>query len=72
MGFNSRYINETTIREIVKEEDLEYLFQFIKKPDTLIIEDEFSEKICDIIRYNDEKHILVELLKTDLYGKKTG
>ena len=49
MGFNSRYINETTIREIVKEEDLEYLIQFIKKPDTLIIEDEFSEKICDII-----------------------
>lgn len=72
MGFNSRYIDEKMIRSLLKEEGLEYLIQYVKKPDTLIIEDEFSEKICDIIRDNDEKHILVEFLKTDLYGKKTG
>jgi hypothetical protein len=72
MSFNSRYISETRIGEIVKEEDLEYLIQFIKKPDSLIIEDEFSEKICDIILNNDEKFVLTELLKMGLYGKKKG
>lgn len=72
MSFNSRYISETRIGEIVKEEDLEYLIQFIKKPDSLIIEDEFSEKICDIILNNDGKFVLTELLKMGLYDKKKG
>jgi len=69
MGFNSRYVNETKIREIVKEDGLEYLIEFIKKPDSLIIEDEFSENICDFIRNNDEKKVLMKLLETGLYGE---
>jgi len=69
MGFNSRYVNETKIREIVKEDGLEYLIEFIKKPNSLIIEDEFSENICDFIRNNDEKKVLMKLLETGLYGE---
>lgn len=72
MSFNKRRVNEEKIMEILNLEGVDYLIDFIKKPDVLIIEDEFSENICDIIRDNDEKHILVELLNTDLYGKKTG
>jgi hypothetical protein len=40
----------------------------VKKPNTLITEDEFSEKICDIIK-EDDKKLLIELLTEDgIYG----
>lgn len=71
MGFNSRYIDEKMIRSLLKEEGLEYLIQYVKKPDTLIIEDEFSEKICDIIRDNENKTFM-GLAEMGLYGKKEG
>ncbi len=71
MGFNSRYINEKMIRSLLKEEGLEYLIQYVKKPDTLIIEDEFSEKVCDIIRNNENKTFM-GLVEMGLYGKKEG
>lgn len=69
MGFNKKYINEETIRNTVKEDGLESLIKLIKKPDTLIIEDDFSSKICDIIKETEETKILDKLLKeTNLYG----
>jgi hypothetical protein len=41
----------------------------VRKPDALFIEDEFSEKVCDIIKNTEDHLILVKLLeKTDLYG----
>lgn len=68
MGFNKRYINEEKIKTIIKNEGLLYLIDFIKKPDALIIEDEFSEKVYNIIK-EDEKMAFVKLLEMGVYGE---
>jgi hypothetical protein len=68
MGFNKRYINEEKIKTIIKNEGLLYLIDFIKKPDALIIEDDFSKKVCNIIK-EDEKIAFVRLLEMGVYGE---
>lgn len=68
MGFNKRYINEEKIKIIIKNEGLLYLIDFIKKPDALIIEDDFSKKVCNIIK-EDEKIAFVRLLEMGVYGE---
>jgi len=67
MGFNKRHVNEEKIRQVLKEEGLQYLIDFIKTPDALFIEDEFSEKVVDIIR-EDEKKAFMGLAKLGVYG----
>jgi hypothetical protein len=68
MGYNIRYISKEKIKNILKEEGIESLIDMVKKPNTLITEDEFSEKICDIIK-EDDKKLLIELLTEDgIYG----
>jgi hypothetical protein len=62
-GFDKRYVNEEIIRTILREDGLESLIDFIKKPDALIIEDEFSTKVCEIIRENKKKYVLEKLLE---------
>lgn len=61
MGFNKRYINKEQIIMNYKM-GLERLIDFIQKPDCIIIEDDFSEKIVDII-LNDDTYIAKEKLK---------
>jgi len=67
MGFNKRFVNEEVIRKILREEGFQYLINFIKKPDALIIEDEFSTKVCNIITENEEKFILEKLLELNMF-----
>lgn len=55
MGFNKRYLNQEKLMELLNLEGIDYLIDFIKKPDILIIEDQFSENICNLIKENDEK-----------------
>jgi hypothetical protein len=70
MGFTKRHINKDKIMTIINESGLQTLIAVVRKPDALFIEDEFSEKVCDIIKNTEDKLILVKLLeKTDLYGK---
>jgi hypothetical protein len=61
MGFNKRYINKEGIISNYKM-GLERLIEFIQKPDCIIIEDKFSEKIVDII-LNDDTYIAREKLE---------
>ena len=68
MSFNKRYINEEKIRQILKEDGLQNLIDFIKNTDALFIEDDFSEKVCDIIRENEMKAFM-GLAEMGLYGK---
>lgn len=69
MGFTKRHINKDKIMTILKESGLQTLIAVVRKPDALYIEDEFSEKVCDIIKNTEDNLILVKLLeKTDLYG----
>lgn len=63
MGFNKRFVNEEIIRTILREDGFQSLIDFIKKPDALIMEDDFSTKVCEIIREKEEMYILEELLK---------
>lgn len=52
MGFNKRYINKEGI--IMKyKEGLESLVRYISMPDCLVIEDEFSEYVIDIVLNDD-------------------
>lgn len=66
MGFNKRYINKDLLMEY-KKQGLQSLINFIKKPDSLIIEDKFSQKVCDVILKTDEKNLIVELSKIGFY-----
>lgn len=66
MGFNKRYINKESLMEY-KKQGLQSLINFIKKPDSLIIEDEFSQKVCNIVLEADEKHLFSELSKIGFY-----
>jgi hypothetical protein len=69
MGFTKRIINKDKIMTILNESGLQTLISVVRKPDALFIEDEFSEKVCDIIKNTGDNLILVKLLeKTDLYG----
>ena len=61
MGFNKRYINKEGI--IMKyKEGLESLVRYISMSDCLIIEDEFSEQVVDIVM-NDEGYIAGEKIE---------
>jgi hypothetical protein len=61
MGFNKRYINKENI--IMKyKEGLESLVRYISMSDCLIIEDEFSEQVVDIVM-NDDGYIAGEKIE---------
>ena len=61
MGFNKRYINKEGI--IMKyKEGLESLVRYISMPDCLVIEDEFSEQVVDIVM-NDDGQIANEKIE---------
>jgi hypothetical protein len=61
MGFNKRYINKESV--IMKyKEGLESLVRYISMSDCLIIEDEFSEKVVDIVM-NDDGYIAGEKIE---------
>lgn len=66
MGFNKRYINKESLM-MYKKQGLQSLINFIKKPDSLIIEDNFSRKVCNVILKTDEKYLFVELCKIGFY-----
>lgn len=66
MGFNKRYIDKESII-LARNQGLEYLINYIKKPDSLIIQDNFSQKICDIILNEDEKTLTSKLMSAGLY-----
>lgn len=61
MGFNKRYINRKGISAKYRE-GFDALSRYISAPDCLIIEDEFSEKIVDIV-LNDDARIAGEKIE---------
>ncbi|MFN7656223.1 MAG: hypothetical protein ACK5OW_00370 [bacterium] len=66
MGFNKRYVNKKIIKTVLSEDGIDALINFIKKPDALIIEDVYSQKVCDIILDNQSgDDILNKILNID-------
>jgi hypothetical protein len=49
MGFDKRYLNEKSIRQVYGDGGYIKLTSYIRSPDALIIEDEFTQKIVDLI-----------------------
>lgn len=67
MAFVKRYLNKKIIEEVYRKKGLESLINFIKSPDSLIIEDDFSEKVCDII--DSDHQVVLQLTKIGLDGE---
>ena len=49
MGFNKRYLSKEKILTVYQSHGLKKLISFIENTDCLIIEDEFSEDVSDIV-----------------------
>ena len=64
MGFNKRFINKESLT-LAKSQGTDYLINYVMKPDSLIIQDEFSEKICHIILNSDRKNLYSKLSNTE-------
>ena len=70
MGFTKRHINKDKITTILKESGLQTLITVVRKPDALYVEDEFSEKVCDIIKNTEDSLISVKLVEIGVYDGK--
>ena len=70
MGFTKRHINKDKIMTILNESGLQTLIAVVRKPDALYLEDEFSEKVCDIIKNTEDSLILVKLIEMGVYDGK--
>lgn len=66
MGFNKRYINKNNLSNY-KTKKIEDLILFIKKPDCLIIEDSYSENICNIVTSTKKELLLSKLKEIGFY-----
>lgn len=70
MGFTKRHINKDKIMTILKESGLQTLITVVRKPNALYVEDEFSEKVCDIIKNTEDSLISVKLIEIGVYDGK--
>lgn len=61
MGFNKRFIDLKSL-EKASNMGLDYLIKYVKNPDALIIKDNASQKICDVITNIKDKSEIKEKL----------
>jgi len=63
MSFNKRYIKRENL-EMAAKQGLDYLINYVTKPDALIIEsDGISKQVCDIVGLTKDKDKMKESLK---------
>ena len=63
MSFNKRYIKRENL-EMAAKQGLDYLINYVTKPDALIIEsDGISKQVCDIVGKTENKQEMKEKLK---------
>jgi hypothetical protein len=63
MSFNKRYIKRENL-EIAAKQGLDYLINYVTKPDALIIESGgISKQVCDIVGLTKNKSEMKEKLK---------
>ncbi len=62
MGLNKRYINQENLKRLIQNKgEITQIIEYIKNPDILIIEDDFSKKVCDAV-LNNEIGNLIEII----------
>ena len=64
MGFNKRFINQDVLKILTQEGDIEKIIEYIKKPDALVITDNFSKKVCDAV-LNNQMDVLIEIINDE-------
>ena len=52
---NKRYLNEKSIRQVYSDGGYIKLISYVRSPDALLIEDEFSQKIVDLVIEGDSE-----------------
>ena len=52
---NKRYLNEKSIRQVYGDGDYIKLMSYVRSPDALIIEDEFTQKVVNLIIEGDSE-----------------
>lgn len=63
MSFNKRYISKSSLL-LAASNGLDYLINYVKKPDALIIEfDGISNQVCDIVGLTKDEQEMKEKLK---------
>lgn len=63
MGFNKRFINKESLK-FAADNGLDYLINYVIKPDILIIEsDGISHQVCDIVALTKDKKEIKQKLK---------
>lgn len=63
MSFNKRYIKRENL-EMAASQGLDYLINYIKSPDALIIESVgISKQVCDIVGLTKDKQEMKQKLK---------
>jgi len=63
MSFNKRYIKRENL-EVAASQGLDYLINYIKSPDALIIESVgISKQVCDIVGLTKDKQEMKQKLK---------
>jgi hypothetical protein len=55
MGFNKRFITEDSLKHVYKEQGYEGLVDYITKPDAILVRDEFSNKVVELIKEKDSE-----------------
>jgi hypothetical protein len=62
MGLNKRYINQENLKRLIQNKgEIIRIIEYIKNPDIVIIEDDFSKKVCDAV-LNNEIGNLIEII----------
>lgn len=70
MSFNKRYISKSNL-ESLRTQKLDFLVKFILRPDCLIIQDSFSQNICDIVKSTSDISLLNQkLIEVGFYESK--
>lgn len=71
MGFNKRIVDKDTLQHF-KSQSLQKLIDYLTKPDCIILQDNFSEKVITLVRQykSDEDTLKQKLIELEFYEFK--
>ncbi len=57
MGFNTRYLNESTLRQVFKARGAEGVIIYVTKADAVMCDDEFASNVVDLVESNNKEDL---------------
>jgi len=59
MGMNKRYINQENLKKMIHNgSEITRIIDYIKKPDILMVQDEFSKTVVDAVLNEDINNLM--------------